>query len=456
MGTLANSADVLDADPSNTQLQASSGNQRSLGTNMLLLSASAARVLRNLRITGPDAYRGDEVGLFESVNGVDVMIFYWANAGVELFNKSANAEVLLTMGYEYLGSGQDPTIVSQDIVVSASSPATQTTPGTVRLANAVEITNGAGDGVTTVTNVSSIINALVGVATTAIFGTVRLGTNGELDSGSSGTRVATIAGIKRMIDRFVPAASTAVRGKVELAVNGELDLGTDTQRVANLRGIVRMVNRLVPNASTIVRGKVELGSNAELDLGTDVERVPSIAGTKRMVERFATVGTPKIFLNTISTDYATGGTGTQQGLTIPTVPSSEWLDQTKIEVESFSPLDGCSKVVGGFHFNWSDQNISSIEALVEISAGVTEVFNANHVIKWGIVCSPNVTIAGVAVSEVRFTGSGAADNANDSDFYFLSAAPVHIPRDAYMLFGRSTGEDDRQLRIQITPIQINT
>ena len=177
VGTLDNVADVLDARTSDTTLQAPPANIRDLDTAIQMTAASAARVLRNVRIVGPDAYDGHEIGFIEVQGGAENLIMYWANAGTVLFQKAANAQVLATAGYEYVDGDSEPTPVVSEITVAESSLATLEAAGIVTLADLADIVNAVTGKVPTADAVNGAISQLAPTipdATTSVKGKVQI------------------------------------------------------------------------------------------------------------------------------------------------------------------------------------------------------------------------------------------------------------------------------------------
>lgn len=213
VGVLTNVADVRDAHETDSTMQALPANIRTLTTAIQMTAASAARVIRNIRILGSDVFDGHELGLFEVLdNGAEHMIFYWANAGEALFQKTQNAQVLLTAGYEYVNGV--PTPVVSEINITESVTATEDLEGVFRLATLDEVeatSNWTNEAVPTVLRVRQLLSkwwASISIPASKITGTLPVA---NLPTGSTGARgilrLATATEIKNALAGTKPSAA---------------------------------------------------------------------------------------------------------------------------------------------------------------------------------------------------------------------------------------------------------
>ena len=181
--------------------------------------------------------------------------------------------------------------------------------------------------------------------------------------------------------------------------------------------------------------------------GTNDVLFATAAGVLASIRRNAVNG-PKVVLQTTELGYASGGTGAQQGLAFPSPAQYQWLDSNKIEVVSFAPLDGCSAVAGGIHFDWNDANITSVDAIFTLYA-ISSLSMADP------------TGATDAVSTSDFMEDGdfyAAGGGTSSNVYAVfRSRVVRVPRNGYLLFTRATNADDTgPLVVEMEVLQVNT
>ena len=177
------------------------------------------------------------------------------------------------------------------------------------------------------------------------------------------------------------------------------------------------------------------------------------AGVLASIRRNALSG-PKVVLQNTALNYATGGSAMQQGLAFPGPNDHQWLDSSKIEVLSFAPLAGCSAVTGGIHFDWTDADIASVDA----------IFTAN----W---TSSQTQQVGDASDE--FDIKSSSDFMEDSDWLIVSATQdgtpidalvyrskaVRVTRNSHLLFTRDTSDDSNvvfdHFSVEMEVLQIN-
>ena len=272
------------------------------------------------------------------------------------------------------------------------------------------------------------------------------------------TNALTNALLTRLQDA-APLASPSFTGAVTVP---DQTAGTNNGRAANTRFVAAALAALVASAPSTLDTLNELADalgddpNFAATVMTMLDNRPDNDAVIDLIRRNALSG-PKVVLQNTALNYATGGTAVQQGLAFPGSSDQQWLDSSKIEVKSFAPLGGCSKVTGGIYFDWDDSDISSVDA----------IFTANWRNRDPTTDQSDATFQYDVVSTSSFmsdsdwipiAASGHTTGDGDSSLRVRSKA-VRVPRNGYLLFSRVTAGDDEgydNFSIEMEVLQINT
>ena len=248
--------------------------------------------------------------------------------------------------------------------------------------------------------------------------------------------------------RFVAAALAALVASAPSTLDTLNELAAALGDDANFAATVTTQLGLKADATD-----VQIATKAQAEAGTNNSTVMTPLRTLQSIRRNALSG-PKVILYNTENGFATGGTGNQQGLTIPSLTNAKWLDASKIDVASFAPLDGCSAVTGGVHFDWSDAGIPSVEAqILAVNEGDPVALIPNTPSNFRIATTGNwMSDDDWALISSSFARAGELGS---SAGLAWRSKPLTIPRNSYLLIAYDDTADDNNLLVEVEILAFN-
>ena len=392
----------------------------------------------NLVLSGADALYLDELAvMFRDENDADREALIDADTDHNRL-KAANQQLLISVGWQVVdGVAIAPTVTVHPWTFASAADVMAALTGTEP--------TGKGGHVITLQSIYDTRATIVQTTpdwTELVAGKVERASQDEAEhtAGHSNEKgLSVLRGWQQTVAWWAALSGTTLFNKIAKTTEEQAIAGADNAGVMTALRTREHFNARKASAAVIAAG-------------TNDTLYATAPGVLASIRRNALSG-PKVILQNTASNYATGGTGPQQGLTFPgDAVTDQWLDSAKIEVKSFSPLGGCSKVRGGIYFDWDDVTIASVEAIFTVNwHDDSGELDDNP--------SPETSVASssdfMEESDWIPVSAAQAQTSGTFDALVFRSKAVTVPRNGYLLFTRLGTTDMRNFSVEMEVLQIN-